>query len=57
MTGCLTHPLARRSALPQAFHSQTQPVIAHYAAKHKLVDINADRPAKEVEAQIASAVK
>lgn len=37
-----------------AFHAQTAPVIAHYAAK--VVDLQADRPAKEVEAAIAQAL-
>ena len=37
-----------------AFHAQTAPVIAHYAAK--VVDIKADRPAKEVEAAIAKSL-
>jgi adenylate kinase len=37
-----------------AFHAQTAPVIAHYKAK--VVDIKAERAAKEVEAQIAKAL-
>ena len=38
-----------------AFHAQTAPVIAHYASK--VVNLNADQPAKVVEAQIANALK
>lgn len=35
-----------------AFHAQTAPVIAHYASK--TVNIKADKPAKDVEAQISA---
>jgi len=37
-----------------AFHAQTAPVIAHYASK--TVNIKADKPAKDVEAQISASL-
>ena len=41
----------------QAFHTQTQPVIDYYAKAKKVTEIHANKPASEVEAQIAAALK
>ena len=41
----------------QAFHTQTQPVIDYYAIAKKVTEIHANKPASDVEAQIAAALK
>ena len=41
----------------QAFHTQTQPVIDYYAKAKKVTEIHANKPASDVEAQIAAALK
>merc|ERR1712216_886912 len=40
-----------------AFHAQTQPVIDYYSKAGRVSNIPANKPAKEVEAQIATALK
>jgi adenylate kinase len=40
-----------------AFHQQTQPVIDYYNKAGRVANITANKPAKEVEAQIDSALK
>ena len=40
-----------------AFHTQTQPVIDYYAIAKKVTEIHANKPASDVEAQIAAALK
>lgn len=39
-----------------AFHSQTQPVIDYYGKNERVTVIHANKPSKEVEAQISSAL-
>jgi adenylate kinase len=39
-----------------AFHAQTQPVIDYYSRSERVAAIAANKPSKEVEAQIASAL-
>jgi adenylate kinase len=41
----------------QAFHTQTRPVIDYYAQAKKVTEIHANKPAADVEAQIAAALK
>ena len=41
----------------QAFHTQTQPVIDYYAIAKKVTEIHANKPASDVEVQIAAALK
>ena len=40
-----------------AFHQQTQPVIDYYKSAGRVANIHANKPAKEVEAQINQALK
>ena len=40
-----------------AFHAQTQPVIDYYGKSERVSVIQANKPSKEVESQIASALK
>ncbi len=40
-----------------AFHAQTQPVIDYYKSRGKVNVIHANKPSKNVEEQIASALK
>jgi adenylate kinase len=41
----------------EAFHAQTQPVIDYYKSRGKVNVISANKPSKDVEGQIATALK